>query len=465
MPQLKTPQIKNRWLAKIVNRAIDRYNYCVSGVWDDSNNNWKVKIIKTLNLSVQSFMNKDLQSVACGMAFRTLLATVPALALLFAIGRGFGFSNLLQETLLKSFPAQKIAIEKGLSFVDSYLAQASEGIFVGVGIIFLMWTLIPLVSAAEATFNSIWGIVHGRTMWRKITDYTAIFLILPILMICATGINVIMSTTLQTLLPFQFMTPLISWLLDSMGVVLTWLFFTGVYMLLPNTKVKFKNAIVAGILSGTAFIILQFLFVSGQLYVSKYNAIYGSFSFLPLLMIWLQLVWVITLAGAVVCFSAQNIFRYSFATQISQISFDYRRKILMAVLIVIARDFKNRMTPPDAQKISFTYEFPMGLITEILDELTNAGLVLKVFVDEKRQDFGYVPAIDLSQLTVGYVIRQLRSTGAKNFIPDFEQRFPDIISIIDNINENSYKLGDDTRLCDVPVMKPQNTAETDIQLK
>ncbi len=148
------------------------------------------------------------------------------------------------------------------------------------------------------------------------------------------------------------MTPLISWLLDSMGVVLTWLFFTGVYMLLPNTKVKFKNAIVAGILSGTAFIILQFLFVSGQLYVSKYNAIYGSFSFLPLLMIWLQLVWVITLAGAVVCFSAQNIFRYSFATQISQISFDYRRKILMAVLIVIARDFKNRMTPPDAQKIS-----------------------------------------------------------------------------------------------------------------
>lgn len=446
---------------QLVERGKRLYFYCVDGVWSDPGTGWKINVIKTLNLSVNTFLNKDIQSTACAMAFRTLLATVPALALLFAIGRGFGFANLMRDSLLVHFPAQRTAIEAGLKFVDSYLNQASEGIFVGVGILFLLWTLISLVSSAENALNQIWGVVHGRTLWRKITDYTAIFLILPILMICSTGINVMMSTTLQTLLPFEFMTPLISGLLDSAGVVLTWGFFTGVYMLLPNTKVKFRNAIIAGILSGTAFTVLQWLFVTGQVYVSKYNAIYGSFSFLPLLMLWLQLVWVITFAGGVVCYSSQNIFRYSFATQISKISFDYRRKILISVLTIIAKNYKNGTTPPDSRKIAIDYAFPMGLVGEILEELTNAGLVMKVFVNEKTQEFGYVPAIDLSDLTVGLVIRRLRSTGVSGFIPGFGTHFQQIISVIDNINESSYRIGDDVLIVQLkidqePIAKKNN---------
>lgn len=288
------------WLKRLIDWATNFYAYCTQGVWSDTRGGLKVNVIKTLNLSVVSFMNKDLQTQACNMAFRTLLATVPALALLFALCRGFGFSNLMKTSLMSYFPAQREALEKGLTFVDSYLEQTSEGLFVGVGLIFLLWTLISLVSSAEMALNSIWG-VPDRSWMRKVIDYTAIFLILPVLMICSTGINIFMSSTIQTVLPFKFISPLISALLDSAGLFITWIFFTGVYMLLPNTKVKFKNAFLAGALSGTAFTILQWLFVSGQIYVSKYNAIYGSFAFLPLVMLWLQLVWVITLAGAVVC--------------------------------------------------------------------------------------------------------------------------------------------------------------------
>ena len=214
---------------RLVDKVMKSYDYIMGGVWSDTRGSWKVNIMKTLSLTVKSFFNADLQTRAAALTYQTVLTIVPALALLFAIGRGFGFQNLLKSQLFSYMPAQRSAWEQALEFVDSYLAQASEGLFVGIGIPFLLWTLISLVSKVEECFNKIWGIPRGRSLWRKITDYTAIFLILPVLMICSSGITVFMSSTLQATLPFDFMSPVIGWLLDGASLVLTWLFFAGIY--------------------------------------------------------------------------------------------------------------------------------------------------------------------------------------------------------------------------------------------
>lgn len=221
---------------RLVDKVMKCYDYIMGGVWSDTRGSWKVNIMKTLSLTVKSFFNADLQTRAAALTYQTVLTIVPALALLFAIGRGFGFQNLLKSQLFSYMPAQRSAWEQALQFVDSYLAQASEGLFVGIGIPFLLWTLISLVSKVEECFNKIWGIPRGRSLWRKITDYTAIFLILPVLMICSSGITVFMSSTLQATLPFDFMSPVIGWLLDGASLVLTWLFFAGAYMLIPDRK-------------------------------------------------------------------------------------------------------------------------------------------------------------------------------------------------------------------------------------
>ncbi|MDE6394078.1 MAG: YihY/virulence factor BrkB family protein, partial [Duncaniella sp.] len=284
----------SRLYDRLSKRAIDWWTYCSEGVWEDHRDILKVNIVKTANLTVRTFLSSDLQSKACAMTYRTLLAIVPALALVFAIGRGFGFQNMLESQLYNSFPSQRKALEVAFSFVDSCLAQASEGIFVGVGLVFLLWTILSLLDSVEETFNQVWGVSIDRSFFRKVTDYLAICIILPILMICSGGLQIFMSTAIQKLLPFDFMTPVIEVMLDFASYVLAWLFFAGAYMLIPNTKVKFGSAITAGILAGTAFQVLQWLFVTGQIYVSKYNAIYGSFSFLPLMLIWMQLSWLIT---------------------------------------------------------------------------------------------------------------------------------------------------------------------------
>ena len=159
------------------------WQYGSSGVWTERANTMKVKLIKTINLSVRSFLSADIQSQACAMTYRTVLAIVPALAMLFALGRGFGLQKLIENELYSIFHAQHEAISHMMSYVDSYLKQASEGVFVGIGILFLLWTLISLVSNVEDSFNSIWGVKNGRSMWRKVTDYTSMLLILPVLLI------------------------------------------------------------------------------------------------------------------------------------------------------------------------------------------------------------------------------------------------------------------------------------------
>jgi membrane protein len=420
-------------------------------VWSDTRTNIGVNLIKTLNLAIRSFMSADIQAAACALTYRTLLAIVPALALLFAIGRGFGFQNLLASQLFNYFPSQQQALETAFTFVDSYLAQASEGIFVGIGILFLLWTLISLVGSVENAFNQIWGIRKGRPIWRKITDYTAIFLILPVLMICSSGLTIFMSSTLQNALPDNILSPAISVILDFTSAALIWMFFICAYVLIPNTKVKFKHAIVAGVLAGIAFQLLQGLFVNGQIYVSKYNAIYGGFAFLPLLLIWLQLVWVITLAGAVLCYSSQNIFQFSFTSEVTYISLSYRRKVSLAIMGVIVKRFRNNEPPLYPGDFVIKYNIPPRLVESVVDNLADAGLVSRVLTGEHNEVSALQPAVDISTLTVGEVIKRLDEFGTSDFIPSFDTRFASINNLSTSITDSIIQKGSNTLMQDLDI--------------
>ncbi|MCM1295313.1 MAG: YihY/virulence factor BrkB family protein [Muribaculaceae bacterium] len=445
------PTIAERW-QKLYNRCLALWEYCSSGVWEDVRSNFRVNTIKTVNLTVRTFMSTDLQSKACAMTYRTLLAIVPALALLFAIGRGFDLQNLLQKELYGYFPSQSKALDMAFSFVDSCLAQASEGIFVGVGIVFLLWTIISLLINVEDTFNEIWGITNGRSIFRKVTDYLAICIILPILMTCSGGIQIFMSNTIQKLLPFDTITPIVSWMLDCMSYVFGWLFFVGVYMLIPNTKVHFKNALLAGVLAGTAFQVLQWLFITGQLYVAKYNAIYGSFSFLPLMLIWMQLSWLITLAGALICCSSQNIFLFSYEKQIDGISSNYRRKVTLAVLTVITHRFKHEMEAVNIDQLCHICIIPPKLVRNITHYLLECGLINKIVPRDEHEiedDLPLQPSMDLSFYTIGNVLNRLASHGMTDFIPEFNENFSELNALCDKITSQIATSNQNTLLADI----------------
>lgn len=457
MPNEKSKSKIAERISRMAKRAASWYSYFYNGVWSDTRSNWRIDTIRTLSLSVRSFADRDLQLRSAALTYQTALAIVPALAVVFAIGRGFGLQDMIVDELHQVFAGQQGAIDGAINYVDSYLKQsAGGGVFMGIGLVFLMWTIISLIGNVEYAFNAIWGVKQGRSLGRKVTDYTAIILILPILMVCSNGLTIFMSTAMQRMLPFSFMTPAISWMLDIASLVMTWLFFAGTYFLVPNTKVRFTNALLAGGIAGTAFVVLQWLFVTGQLYVSKYNAIYGSVAFLPLFLVWAQLAWMITLAGAVICYSSQNIIQFSFNQQIRSISHDYNRQIALAVMTVVVHRFVKGERPLAEHDFAVKYHIPVRLVGEITARMLRAGLLERVVLDDKGEHFGLQSALPPERVTIATVMQRLNAEGNADFVPEFKKNFASIISKMNNLNEAYLKEAADIHLVDLEVVRPND---------
>ncbi|MDE6272465.1 MAG: YihY/virulence factor BrkB family protein [Muribaculaceae bacterium] len=440
-------------IPKLVAKAKAAYFFYTIGVWRETKDTLYVRIVKTLNLSVRSFLDRDLQMKSAALTYSSVLALVPALALLLAIARGFGFQDIISGALYSYFPAQHKALETGMGFVDSYLKEANNGIFVGIGIIVLLWTLVSLLSTVEETFNNIWDIKKDRTIYQKVTDYIAICLLVPILMVCSSGVSIFMSTIVQNNVRLAFLTPFVNVALEAAPLVLAWLAFSLSYFLIPNTKVQIKYAAIAGAVCAIAFQIIQLLFVNGQIYVSKYNAIYGSFAFLPLLLIWMQLSWLVLLFGCVLTYSLQNIFAFNFLGDVHTISQDYRRKISLVVAAVIFQRFHQGLTPPTRNDISTLYDIPIRLVGSIIFALHDAKLINNVMI--KDDIIGYAPAIEASSLTAGALLRRLDELGDSDFIPRFDAIYPDLIVEVDRWNKSAWDQADNVKIIDIKIPAPQ----------
>lgn len=438
-------------------RAMNFYDYCTVGVWREPRNTMFVRIVKTANLSVRSFLDRGLQMKSAALTYSSVLALVPAIALLLAIGRGFGFQDIISASLYEYFPAQHQALETAMSFVDSYLKEASNGIFVGIGVVVLLWTLVSLLSTVEESFNNVWDIKKDRTLYQKVTDYIAICLLVPILMVCSSGVSIFMSTIVQNNLRLAFLTPLVNISLEMAPLFLAWLAFTLSFFLIPNTKVQFKYAAVAGGICALAFQILQLLFVNGQIYVSKYNAIYGSFAFLPLLLIWMQLSWLILLFGCVLTYSLQNIFAFNFLGDVTTISSDYRRKVLLVVTAAIFKRFETHKQPLTRNELSTLYDIPIRMVGDITFSLNKAGLIYYVILPEEEQ--GFTPAVKSDSLSVGDLFRKIDSLGDSDFIPRFNKIYSDIVNQVNIFNSQAWKDADATRIVDINLPSPSDISK------
>lgn len=433
-------------------RMANWFEYMGGGVWNDPRPLTKVKVAKVINLSFRSFLDRDLQNKSMSLTYSTVLAIVPAFAMLFAIGRGFGFQNLLEDQLFMNFPAQKSFITFALKFVDSYLNEASQGIFVGIGLIFLLYTVISLLSDIETAFNQIWDIKQDRSILQKVTDYIAICLLVPVMMICSSGVSIFMSSTFQTNDHFAFLTPLVNVALEASPFILAFLAFMISFCLIPNTRVKLKYAATAGAICAVIFQILQMLFLSGQLYVSKYNAIYGSFSFLPLLLIWLQLSWLILLFGCVLTYSMQNVFAFNFLDNSVPPSRSLETKVMLIIMAVVARRFHAGQPPLSAQQISIDYNLPIRMVNRLSDKLKKAGLVN--FVVEEHST-GIAPAVDTEELTIGNIFQKFESQGNSDYIPRFKEIYADTIISLDEWFKKCYEDLNDIPLHNLPLPEIQ----------
>lgn len=439
-------------ISKIIDKGKALYEYYTVGVWKDPRDSMWIRIVKSINLTVNSFLDRGLQIKSMALTYSTVLAIVPAFALLVAIGRGFGMQDNLTKELYTFFPSQAHAITTSLDFVDSYLNQASQGVFVGVGIVTLLWTLISLLSNIEDSFNSICDVKEGRTMYQKVTDYIAICLIVPILMICSSGVSIFVSTTFQNVVHLPFLTPVINTCLEAFPVVLAWLAFSFSYFLIPNTKINFKYAAISGAICAVFFQILQMLIVSGQIYVSKYNAIYGSFSFLPLLLVWLQMSWLILLSGCVLTYSLQNVFAFNFLGSDGEISQVSKQMIALVVMSIVSQDFLAHRKPRSVSDLASQQYLPVRVVRKVVDMLKEGGMVNLVKISD--DEFGIAPAEEIYSLTGSEFLRKFAKTGDNQLVPLFEKIYSGMLPKVEPAFKKAYESFDSIFLKDLPVPSP-----------
>jgi len=432
-------------MKKLIEKITYYWKFITNDIWritDNEVTNLKYTlytVIKTIYLTVDRFTKDNLSNRASALTYSTLLAIVPILAILFAIARGFGFANLVEHQLHGIFGGVNDTTETILQFVDSYLAQAKSGVFIGIGLIMLLWTVLNLTNNIEYAFNKIWRVNKPRNMYRKITDYFSMFLLLPVLIVISAGLNIFMSTFLKEMENYIMLAPFLKFLVRLIPFVFTWGMLTALYIFMPNTKVKFKPALIAGIFAGTIFQFFQMFYISGQLWITKYNAIYGSFAAIPLLLLWLQMSWTICLFGVELSYASQNVHTFSFDKDTRNISRRYRDFVTILILSLITKRFSNNEKPYTAEELSEMHRIPINLTNQVLYQLQEVRLIHEVMTDEKNDDITYQPSIDPNQLTLAVLLERLDCYGSENFKVDREDEFLDEWQTVVKIKDEYYR--------------------------
>lgn len=432
--------------------VIDTIRFFTYDIWRVSSIDSSVKrvglfnLLKSFILAVRNIRGAQLNIRAGALTYSTLLSIVPMLAVLFAIARGFGFQNTVQSELGRYFAGQADLLGRTMAFIDQSLEYAKGGVFLGVGIILLLYTVFALLSKIESNFNDIWQIKHGRHYVRQFTDYLALMVITPVFLICNAGFSIILNTAAGQ-------EHILSWAVgpvaSAIPYVITTLLFVFLYMYVPNTKVRFGSALFAGLFAGIAFQLFQVLYISGQVWISKYNAIYGSFAALPLLLLWLQLSWFICLFGAELAFAHQNVSKFDFEQETRNISRRYRDFILLAVTHIIVKRFAQGAPPYTASEISEQFRIPSQLTSDTLDMLLVTGVVAETPAEDDKVVPAYIPAMDIGRMTVSYLFERIDQYGSENFRIDIKNDFSSEWETILNMRELVYHKEDSVLIRDL----------------
>ncbi len=366
-------------------------------------------VLKIVVMTIREFIEQKATVRASALTYYTLLSLVPALALAFAIAKGFGLESLLTNYLRQNLNSDELT-NYVMGFATGALENTKGGIIAGVGVVMLLYSVFKLLNNIEAAFNAMWCVSSSRSMVRKLTDYVCIMIFTPILLIMALSANIVLRSSLKEYLNGS-LSPLQDLLLGFAPYVILWLVFSLLYLVLPNTKVQIKAAVVSGIITGTAFQLVQWAYITVQIGMNSAGAIYGSFAFLPLLLAWLQLTWTIVLAGCKIAFSIQNVSRYSMEHGVRVVSANLRRRLSLLIMYKAVKAFESHGHRPSGLEMAEDMEISQPLYFSLAEKLKAVGLLAELKADGDKEPRTFIPAIDVNEVTPNLVCAKLDALG------------------------------------------------------
>ncbi|HEY6871974.1 MAG TPA: YhjD/YihY/BrkB family envelope integrity protein [Geobacteraceae bacterium] len=366
-----------------------------------------VKYLQVAALVIRDFRADQCPLRASALSFTTILSIVPFFALAFAVLKGLGVQNKVEPFILNQVAAGSAEVVDRIVTYINNTKMASLG---SAGLLALIVTAITLLGNVEEAFNIIWGVKETRPLARKFSDYVSVLVSAPLLMLAAMSV----ATTLQSKTVVQWVrmnTYLGDMLLYGIRFVQhlsVWAALVFLYIFIPNTRVRFKSALIGGILAGTLWQAAQWGYIHFQVGVARYNAIYGTVAVLPIFMVWIYTSWLIVLFGVELVCAHQNIGTFRRELRIS-VSYGLKELFALAVLQSIAGAFHFGRPPLTVEDLAERLDIPARIVRELVETLAGGGYLMATAGEAPA----YQPARDIDAITVKDVLDFLKNFGGE----------------------------------------------------
>ncbi len=399
------------------------------------------QIIRTIALVVRGFASKNLNDKAKSITYSMIFALIPILAMIIAVARGFGMVNVIEQQLNKSFLGETNLVPTIMEMVQRYLDTTQGGVFIGIGLLILLWAVYSFFQSVETAFNKIWNVKSSRSVLRQATTYIAIVVLIPVLIICSAGINIFVHTTIETTLHIE---KLHEFFHEGSGQFLQffmcWFIFTWMYIAIPNTKVNILSGLIPGVIMGTLFQLLQMLSVYLIAMLSRTSIVYGAFATIPILMTWLQYTSLLILIGAEMSYAIQNNEEFEYEHDLNSMSRRYKDFIMLYLLYGIIKRFEADEAPMTAHEMAIRDHLPIRLVNRLLGRMVETGILREVYVEGKEEKT-FMPALDTHKMSLGMVIDRIEKQGKELFLQSPSEEMQQFWQKYTKISEKYDALG------------------------
>lgn len=375
---------------------------------NELNINWKLFIKRIY----QKAKEVDLFVNAMGLVYTTLLSIVPLLIFSFYIITLFNFFGEVDRIIvfLKKVILRNLATGTGqtlINYLEGYINNIDINQLGVISFFSLVLIIIFMLARVEKTFNKIWGVEEHRDFFKRFVAFWTFitlgtFLITLLVSLIISFASSYLSRDLTNLsftntFLFQFLATTFPFLIFIIG-----------YYLIPNTEVEPLAAILGGLISGGLFELAKVLYAIYTKNVVTYNQIYGSLSVIPLFLIWLYLIWVVTLLGSVISYVFQHRDNLNYFKYDRKIKTENRNLASIVILIAIYKHFVNK----DSQGITFReltneINLPIEIINNGLKRLEKEDLI------SKTKENKYILLTDLKNINLWEVHRSLFNRPGK----------------------------------------------------
>jgi len=347
------------------------------GRTDDRLSQWRPPGWAIVAATVRRFYGDRCLEAAAALTYTSLLSLVPLFALMFAVLKGLGAQHRLEPLLLSRLSLDPEVTGRVMQWID----QTNVGTIGALGAVFLIFTVISVLGNIEATFNMVWRVVRGRTWFRKVTDYVSVVLLIPFLLLFAVGLTSALreQSFLNRLLSIELLHGLVLAALRLAPVAMNVVALAILYAVMPNRRPHPKSILIAALVAGCAWQIVQTGYVSLQVGVARANAIYGALAQLPVTLVWIYVSWAVVLAGA----QLAAVIEYGPEPEDERGRDVSRWAVALHVLVRAAERFRSGAGPVELGTLARDLDVSSELVADCVTRLRDAGTLAAVDADDE----------------------------------------------------------------------------------